>query len=125
MVPAPRAGEGVNMKRGGRVGWDPATRAQPSRQPSSVFNRKLLGASTAFCKEPGGLQEPLTRQYRHRSQEMPRVGSDARADPVPAEKGLATSRDTHCAPGPQMRGFRWLWGPWGQVRGSRLQVSPW
>lgn len=60
MVPAPRAGEGREheARRACRLG--PRDRAQPSGSPPSVFNRKLLGASTAFCKEPGGLRFPLS-----------------------------------------------------------------
>lgn len=92
---------GGNMKRGGACRLGPRDRAQPSGSPPSVFNRKLLGASTA-CKEPGGPGFLCHDQAMpgHRSQEMPAWGLMHVQTQSQQRRALATSRHPLCPRSP-------------------------
>lgn len=110
------------MKCGGRVGWDPVTGPSPQAALPLCLTGNSWEQALPSAKSLGGSGFPC------HDQAMPsqkpgdaRVGSDARADPVPAEKGPGHLPGHPLCPRSPDEGFRWLWGPWGQVRapGSR------
>lgn len=116
---------GVNTKHGGHVGWDPVT--GPSSQ--AALPPCLMGNSCEqalpSAKSLGGSGFPC------HDQAMPsqnpgdaRMGSGARADPVPAEKGPSHLRGLPTVPQVPRRGLLVVVGTMGPGQGSRLQESP-